>query len=636
MDSRLEQAAGSWGTLAARSREGVDAKVAAQENSKVGTLTEVLLVSAWFGLFAGLLESIVSVALRGVPGFAVRVSTEILWIAPAVDLVLFTFLGIGFALLSLTLRKTISFRWLASLLTAATLLGLLLLLGKLNQFAALILSVGVAVQMARMARGKEAKLLSFFKRTTLVLLISTVLAGMGGAFWATASERYSTSKLPPPTPGAPNVLLITLDTLRADHLSLYGYKRETSPNLARLAERGVLFESAFANSSWTLPSHASLFTGLLPHEHKADWTTPLSSNYRTLAQALAERGYLTAAFAANISYATPEWGMARGFQRYEAHGSSLAEDITSTVYGKKLALNLLPRIGHFDIPGRKTASEINHEFLSWLNQKTDRPFFAFLNYFDLHDPYLSSGPYRTQFAANPTRGDVINFQFQANSFRRKSTVTKEELNSEIDSYDACLANLDSKLGELMEELQRRGLDKNTLIIITSDHGEALGEHDLYGHGNSLYLESLRVPLLIVFPGQIPAGVRVAEIASLHDVPATVMDLLNQGHDSFPGESLGLFWTKRNNPAPATAAVVSELSPGRFKDGPVNYPTTKGSLKSIVTSEWHLIVSDSGETQLFAWRRDPQESNNLAETSAGRVIADELKQQLLKRVPLSNK
>src|SRR6201988_762094 len=165
MDSRLEKAAGSWGTLAARSREGVDAKVAAQENSKVGTLTEVLLVSAWFGLFAGLLESIVSVALRGVPGFAVRVSTEILWIAPAVDLVLFTFLVIGFALLSLTLRKTISFRWLASLLTAATLLGLLLLLGKLNQFAALILSVGVAVQMARMGRGKETKLLSFFKRT---------------------------------------------------------------------------------------------------------------------------------------------------------------------------------------------------------------------------------------------------------------------------------------------------------------------------------------------------------------------------------------------------------------------------------------------------------------------------------------
>ena len=139
-----------------------------------------------------------------------------------------------------------------------------------------------------------------------------------------------------------------------------------------------------------------LLTGRLPFEHKADWWDPLDRTYPTLAEVLAKRGYRTAAFAANTSYVAPEWGLARGFSHFEVYGSSLADDVVRTVYGRKLALNILPRLGYFDIPGRKRASQVNEEFFRWLDGADGRPFFVMLNYFDLHDPYLTIDSYCSQ------------------------------------------------------------------------------------------------------------------------------------------------------------------------------------------------------------------------------------------------
>jgi arylsulfatase A-like enzyme len=423
------------------------------------------------------------------------------------------------------------------------------------------------------------------------------------------------------------VLLITLDTLRADHLTSYGYQRRTSPNIDNLAEGGALFENAFSTSSWTLPAHASMFTGLLPNEHRADWADPLNGTVPTLAEALAARGYVGAAFSANTSYVAPEWGLARGFTRFDTYGNSLVGDAAFTVYGKKLAATLLPRLGYYDIPGRKRASEINGEFFRWLDQKGERPFFVFLNYFDLHDPYLTGSSHVARFSDRVTKGDLINFQFQAEAFRRKPTLTSEEIQVEIDSYDGCLAYLDAQLGELIAELRSRGLEKKTLIIVTSDHGEAFGNHDLFGHGNSLYLETLRVPLIFYWPDKIPAKARFSQIASLHQIPSTVMEFIDETTSSpFPGESLaGLMKGKADEPT--ISAALSELSPGRFRHGPPNYPTTEGGLKSLVTKEWHLITCETGRAELYRWQKDPKESHNLAGDPEAQVVLQQLKQQL---------
>ena len=578
-----------------------------------------------------MLEGLIANFLRGVPGFAIRVSVEILWIAPAVYLVLFLLLGLGLSTLFRLRNRIPPISLTVGFFTWVTLFGLLLLLGLLHQIAALLLSLGIGVQIARMLRGRELQALAIFRRTVVILIFGALLIGIAGASWDYGRERYLIRNLPPAKSGAPNIILITLDTLRADHLSSYGYRRVTTPNLDRMAKSGLIFENAFSNSSWTLPAHASLFTGRLPNEHKADWTQPLGSKYPTLAEVLAQRGYLTAAFSANTSYVAPEWGLGRGFLHFASHGNSVIDDVTSTVYGKKLALNVLPRIGYFDIPGRKRAEEVNQELFNWLDRSDGRAFFAFLNYFDLHDPYLTEEPYQTRFSNNVARGDLINFQFQAETFRRKQRLTEQEIQAEIDSYDGCLSYLDAKLGELFSELARRGLDKNTLLIVTSDHGEAFGAHDLFGHGNGLYVDSLHVPLIIIWPGKVPSDTRVPQLVSLHNVPATILELLGETHSAIPGNSLVRQWS--GNPVTETAEpIIADLSPGRFKDGPPSYPATKGGLRSLVSEQWHFILSESGREELYAWREDPAEAHNLAESPAGRKVVEECKQRLNSLMP----
>jgi arylsulfatase A-like enzyme len=226
------------------------------------------------------------------------------------------------------------------------------------------------------------------------------------------------------------------------------------------------------------------------------------------------------------------------------------------------------------------------------------------------------------------RGDVINFQFQPHVFRRKATLTAAEIQQEINGYDACLEYLDAQMGALFAELTKRGLDTNTLIIVTSDHGEAFGNHDLFGHGNSLYIETLRVPLILSWPGHIPAGERLAPTVSLHRIPATILDLFALPA-TFPGTSLAALWSAADR-APQGDSVLSEVSPGRFREGPPSYPTTSGRLRSVVTDRWHLLRSDSGSVQLFAWREDPEEARDRATTAEGQSVIAELERETAER------
>ena len=588
-----------------------------QMNAKPTPTTDLLVVASWCGIAFGLLEALVATGLRefGLDRYG---SAEIWWIGPTFGFAVSACLVLGLNAVARLgaprVDPSIVLGLLSAVFAAALLIRLTPLLG-VHRAAVLILAIGFGAVVRRWMRPRLALAVALARRSIVALLAVVVLTvgvdSLGGAL----RERRALEALGVVAPTDPNVLLIVVDTLRADHVSSYGYHRPTTPNLDRLAAVGVLFENAIANSSWTLPSHASLFTGELPSDHGADWELPLGSASLTLAEVLAARGYVTGGFSANTEYVTAAWGLDRGFSRFESHGSSLAEDLTQTTLGRSLALTILPRLGYFDIVGRKRAHTVSEEFVTWLDRrKAGRPFFAFLNYFDAHDPYVPPTGHTLRFSPSAHRGDSVNYQFQGDGFRRKPVLSMEDIQSAIDGYDECIAYVDSEIGKLVETLGQRGILDDTLIVVTSDHGEAFGNHDLFGHGNSLYMETLKVPLVLVWPHRIPAGRRVREIAGLNQVPATVLDLIADDPDGFPGRSLTDSWRTRSHQEP----VFASLSPGRFLGSVRGYPAATGPISSLVTDRWHWLLSDDGQTQLFDWRHDTSESENLAGSGQGRA------------------
>ena len=270
------------------------------------------------------------------------------------------------------------------------------------------------------------------------------------------AEHRALARLPTPPAGAPNVLFIVLDTVRAESLSLYGYGRETSPHLARLAARGVRFDQARAAASWTLPSHASMFTARWPHELSARIDRPLDATFPTLAEYLRDRGYATAGFIANTFFCNSWYGLGRGFVHYEDMALTPLEVLRSSGLGRRLVkgAGALPR----NRPGayfqRKDAPTVNDEVLTWIDRRPrDRPFFAFLNYFDAHDPYLSPVEPARGFGLRPvTRADHATLQDWHT--RDKKTLTPRDVELARDCYDDCIAYLDEQLGKLVDFVNR--------------------------------------------------------------------------------------------------------------------------------------------------------------------------------------
>ncbi len=466
-------------------------------------------------------------------------------------------------------------------------------------------------------------------RLTAPLLAGAVLvlalATSGARAW---SEHRAAAALPPPPAAARNVLLIVWDTVRARNLSLHGYGRRTTPNLERLAARGVQFQQAFATSSWTLPSHASLFTGRWPHELSAGWKTPLDTTHPTLASRLGSLGYDTAGFVANLDYCGRETGLGRGFAHYEDYPLTPWEVLTRYIgLGRKIDQISIAMVAGI-LTGRrrarerpliplskehaKGAADIDRGFLDWLSWQRNRgrPFFAFLNYNDAHSPYEVPDESSRAFGARPSSWhdrlvlehwhtiDKTNLPFHAIQMAR-------------DVYDDAIASLDSHLGALLDELQRRGVLDNTMVIVTSDHGEHLGDHLLFFHGCSLYRQVVEVPLVIVSHERVPAGRTVAESVSLRDLPATVLDLLGLvSNDAFPGRSLARFWDTAGEKAPQ-APLLMETDKPILLTNQGREPASKGPMKALVAGGMHYIRSGDGSEELYSMNRDPEERTNLA-------------------------
>ena len=419
-----------------------------------------------------------------------------------------------------------------------------------------------------------------------VLLVTSALLPGWKMSQHVLRELRASSALPSPHPRAMNVLLVVMDTVRADRLSLYGLRAQDHKKPGTLGGKSIQFNQARSTAPWTLPSHASMFTGLWPHQTGVGEDLPLDGTPPTLAEFLTARGYLTAGFVGNTYFCNSWYGLGRGFTHYEDfYDEDLVISVAETLRSSSLGRCLL-RLMNLPIGSerhRKDAAQINSDFLDWLSeQEKGQPFFAFLNYFDAHSPYLLPAGCKHQFRRAETAAELNVLLNWENC--PKQNIPENYRTVVSDAYDDCLTYLDSQIGKLIDELERRGVLDNTLVIITSDHGEELGEHRLYGHGQSLYSQELHVPLMILLPGNRAAGRIVAAPVSLRDLPATIVDLLEVSSDSpFPGKSLARFWEPRRGKLDRAApAVLSEVAlRDKVSKNQNRPPAWRGPMASIV-------------------------------------------------------
>jgi arylsulfatase A-like enzyme len=375
-------------------------------------------------------------------------------------------------------------------------------------------------------------------------------------------------------PGRPNVVLITLDTTRADHLGCYGYTRPTSPSLDRLAAESVLYTRAIATSSWTLPSHASLFTGKLTSSHGAEYDPegPLSlasiieapkewrqyrarglaESERTLAEILKAAGYETGAVVGGPWLKKP-FGLGQGFDYYD-------DDQIESSNGR-------------------TADRVTAAATRWLERTRGRTFLLFLNYFDPHGPYAPPDPF-------------------AHAFLEPGTKIPEGIpagKTLVALYDAEIAFMDQHIGRLLDRLREIGLYDDTLILVTADHGELLEEHGKVGHGEDLYQPEIHVPLFVKYPRREVAPARRADPVQLTDVLPLILD---SSKVAVPAGIQGGLPPRVGHP------IVAEVSPLPFS-------SRAGSWRALFDGEVKFLWNSRGDHRLYDLARDPGETTNLA-------------------------
>jgi len=313
-----------------------------------------------------------------------------------------------------------------------------------------------------------------------------------------------------------------------------------------------------------------------------------------LGSVLQESGYATGGFSANPYWFTREYGFARGFHRFEDFFNTPGDVLARTTFGRAVEKMVLPRVGYVDIPGRKSAEFQNARLLEWLDAIDGRNFFAFVNYFDVHDPYLPDEPYRSRFADHQV-GGVINWRIGGVDPRLGPDVIADEMAA----YDGAVTYVDEQIGILLDSLRVRGVLDNTVVVITSDHGEEFGEHGLVLHGHGLNVQSIRVPLIIRGPG-VAAGRRVREPVSNAALASSVM-ALTTGERVFP-------MTPLVDPhAMVFDPPVSELV--RKPWGSDRFPAFHGAMQSVVAGDWHYIRHETFDPQLYDLSMDPAEQHD---------------------------
>lgn len=591
----------------------------------------ILRYAVWFGLLTGLVEGALLFILRRFELLKGQITYlgsgwQVLWVAPVFDLLLFLAAGLVLAVLAQFIPQVWAKRlalFAFSFLMVFSWIGTYLS-GRLSPVASAILAAGVGYQLSLTLFEREKRFAPFAGRTVkgLAILTLALLVVIQGTIWG--MEQVAVRNLPQAKESAPNVLFIVIDTLGANHMSLHGYDRVTDPNLVRIAGEGVMFENAYAASSWTLTAHASLFTGRWPYEHKADGGRSLDDTYPTIAEALAARGYRTGGFAGNFETIPRHWGFARGFLHYEDYYQTLSQLAVSSFYGRFLEYYVLHKVFGMEFSiDRRWAPGVNQSALDWIDQDAERPFFAFINYYDVHAPYIS--PERARFSEFENPGGLVNTDWTTAGIYNPKT--PEQVQGEIDAYDGGIYYNDGQIQTLLDELEKRGVLDDTIVIITSDHGELFGEHGLWEHHNSLYRPVIHVPLIVWQPKSIPQNIRIETPVSNAALPATILDLLGEpGQDIFPGPSLAELWRD-----PASAVLfpdpIAEMAESTWVNP--NHLSIKGDMTSVISEDWQYIEHEFNGVELYNLNDDPDQLDNLAEENP--TVLDELRNYYLEAI-----
>ena len=388
------------------------------------------------------------------------------------------------------------------------------------------------------------------------------------------------------TKGTP-VILISCDTLRADHVSCYGYARETTPNIDAFAAEAALFENAVTPETWTLTAHLSMLTGLHPRTHGVTANTNLAESITTLPEALADANYLSAGFVGHEVWMLPWRGLAYGFDTYVTPKAVCSIfDSAPLVY-------------------------------QWLDSHETPQFFLFWHNYDLHTRFAELGckdcdrvyyppddrflHFSKDHPEPPTVRDAEGKRGRGTDLlwtvlQGKDSLTQEELDSMIALYDDSIRGVDSAIGEFFADLKKRGLYDNALIIVVADHGEHFGEHGQYLHQH-IYEGALHVPLIVKFPKGEHAGVRYSPMVRLEDLMPTVLDVLGLPSPESDGQSLRAML--RGTVTPSKTAYAQRFA-----------------FRAVRNSEWKFIrdLSDENAPELYKIATDPKETENLYESA----------------------
>jgi arylsulfatase A-like enzyme len=385
-----------------------------------------------------------------------------------------------------------------------------------------------------------------------------LLAGFAAACGAEAPR--------PAHPVPQNLILISIDTLRADRLGAYGYARDTSPTMDALARRGVRVETVIAESSWTLPSHVSLLSGLPPAIHGVTLPTQkVASELPLLAEVLRAAGFRSFAWTGGV-FVAKRFGLERGFEHWDDRGLRLGPAL-------RQAAEAIASLA----PGER--------------------FFVFLHSYDVHCPYDPPPEYARRFATRPESDHIETAGRCGNPHYNSLELTPGQGRFLSDRYDGGIRFADDLLGRFFAALEQRGVLANTLVAIVSDHGDEFLEHQRIGHRGSLYIQSLRIPWLMAGPGLEPAV--VAEPAGLIDVMPTLLELLAVPAPAVRGRSL-------------VPVLRGERAPERDR---LLFSETEWGLPlyGAVVGEHHIVVNDlRARARVFDWRADPDEQADLAD------------------------
>ena len=317
-------------------------------------------------------------------------------------------------------------------------------------------------------------------------------------------------------PDKPDIILISVDSLRPDHLGCYGYPKPTSPTIDKLAAGGVRFENAISTTSWTLPAHAALFTGLYDSAHGlVDNGLRLADAHVTLAEVLSQAGYQTAGFFGG-PYLHPTFGLGQGFDTYQSCMTTLPDE--ASYKAVRFESRNPHGVAHVDITGPRTLKE----FKQWLAKADDRPMFVFLHFWDVHYDYIPPKKYIEMFDPD-YKGTIGSQNFMWNKAIHPYMAPRD-LEHVKALYDGEIRFTDDVLGEILAELKRSRRSHEPLIVFTADHGEEFFEHGGKGHQRTLFDELVKVPLIFSWPGYLRKGVVPSQQVRLIDVMPTILAL----------------------------------------------------------------------------------------------------------------